>query len=290
MRNKHKSYLTAISFAVVSALLSGCGDAVLNPKGKIATDERDLIFLATGLMLIVVIPVFIMTFLFAWKYRASNEKAKYTPDWAHSNRIEAWVWAIPCIIIVILATVTWKTTHDLDPYKPLDVDAKPLTIQVVALDWKWLFIYPEQNIATVNYVQFPEKVPIDFKITADAPMNSFFIPQLAGQIYAMPGMETQLHAIAETEHTYDGISANYSGGGFSGMRFVAKSTTQEDFDNWVKQVRQSPTKLDSNEYNQLARPSENNPVALYSDVQNDLFHFILMKFMMPSPEMGSGSM
>ena len=193
--------------------------AVLNPVGEIAAQEKSLISTAVLLMLIVVVPVIIMVFLFAWKYRASSTKAKYTPNWAHNTWLEIVWWGIPSSIIIALATITWITTHKLDPYRPLDSKEKPVEIQVVALDWKWLFFYPEYNIATVNHIQIPVGRPINFRITADAPMNSFMIPQLGGQIYAMQGMETKIHLIAEKPGEFDGYSSNYSGHGLSGMNF-----------------------------------------------------------------------
>ncbi len=258
--------------------------AVLNPKGMIAHQESDLIITSTLLMLIVVIPVFVMSFIFAWKYRASNKKAKYDPDWDKSVVAESIWWGVPCIIILVLSILAWKSTHTLDPYKPIDVTTKPLKIQVVALQWKWLFIYPEQNIATVNFFQFPEKTPVDFEITADAPMNSFWIPQLSGQIFAMPGMKTKLHVIADGVGNYRGSSANISGTGFAGMTFVAKSSTQADFDEWVESVKQSPKALNLDEYKQLAAPSTNNPVASYVLASEDLHNWIIMKYMMPMKE------
>jgi len=199
-------------------LLGGCNMEILSPKGDIGIQEKTLLLTATGLMLIVVIPVLIMIVAFAWKYRASNTKADYQPKWAHSTAIEAVVWTVPCIIVAILAVITWRSTHALDPYKPLVSEHKPVTIEVVSLDWKWLFIYPEYDIATVNEIAFPVDVPVNFRITSASVMNSFFIPQLGSQIYSMAGMETKLHLNAREIGTYAGISANYSGGGFSGMR------------------------------------------------------------------------
>jgi len=283
MKKYKSSMLLALSIGFM-ALLSGCEKGVLYPKGMIATDERDLMITAILLMLIVVIPVFFMTFWFAWKYRESNTKAKYTPDWAHSNKLEAIVWTIPCIIIIILGTITWITTHDLDPYKPLDVPGKPITIEAVALDWKWLFIYPEQGIATVNFVEFPANTAVNFKITADAPMNSLWIPQLGGQIYAMTGMQTKLHLIADEPGDYSGGSANFSGPGFSGMHFIAHAATSGDFDAWVAEVKSSPNQLSIAAYKELAKQSEDNPVTYYSSVEGDLFNAIIMKFMMPGME------
>lgn len=210
-------------------LLGGCDMTLFNPKGQVGMDERTLIITATLLMLIVVIPVIVMTLAFAWKYRASNTQAEYKPDWHHSNRIEAVVWLVPCVIIAILGWITWESTHKLDPYRPLDSEVKPVTIQAVSLDWKWLFIYPEQGIATVNEIAFPKDTPVNFQITSDSVMNSFFIPQLGSQIYSMAGMMTKLHLIANEEGVFDGISANYSGGGFSGMRFKAIATSEQGF-------------------------------------------------------------
>lgn len=161
---------------------------VLEPKGMIGKEESDLIITSSLLMLIVVIPVLILTWVFAWKYRESNKKSRHDPNWEHNHIAECCWWGVPCVIIVVLAILTWESSHRLNPFKPIDTGVKPIEIQAVALDWKWLFIYPEQGIATVNFVQFPEKTPINFEITADAPMNSFWIPQLGGQIYAMPAM------------------------------------------------------------------------------------------------------
>ena len=267
-------------------LLSGCNMTLLNPKGQVGLDERNLIITATLLMLLVVVPVIIMTFLFAWKYRASNTSATYTPKWNHSTKIEIAVWAVPVLIIIALGYVTYKSTHALDPYKPLESDVKPVTIEVVALDWKWLFIYPEQGIATVNKIVFPAHTPVNFKITSDAVMNSFFIPALGGQIYAMAGMQTKLHLIANENAEMDGISANYSGAGFTGMKFKAIATSQEDFDAWVSEVKKSPKQLEQAEYAALAKQSQNNPVELYSSVTPNLFQIIVDKYegMKPGPK------
>ena len=251
---------------------------LLNPKGQVGLDERNLIITATLLMLLVVVPVIVMTFLFAWKYRASNTDAVYTPKWSHSTKIEIAVWAVPVLIIIALGYVTYKSTHALDPYKPLESDVKPITIEVVALDWKWMFIYPEQGIATVNKIVFPAHTPINFKVTSDSVMNSFFIPALGGQIYAMAGMQTKLHLIANQNAEMDGISANYSGAGFTGMKFKAIATSQEDFDAWVSEVKKAPKQLEKAEYEALSKPSQNNPVELYSSVTPNLFQIIVDKY------------
>lgn len=254
---------------------------VLDPKGMIGVKECDLISTASLLMLIVVVPVFILTIFFAWRYRESNVKAKHTPDWAHNSIAEYCWWGVPLVIIVILAVITWKSSHELSPFVPLESNKKPVRIQVVALDWKWLFIYPEEGIATINFIQFPEQTPINFEITADAPMNSFWIPQLGGQIYAMPAMRTKLHLIADEVGVFRGASANISGKGFAGMTFTAQASSQADFEQWVQSMKSSSKQLGLKEYDQLVTPSEYNPVASYVLLQRDLFDQILMKYMTP---------
>jgi cytochrome o ubiquinol oxidase subunit 2 len=273
----------------LALFLTGSNIAVLNPKGIVALQQRDLIVVATLLIAAVVVPVIILTFFIAWKYRESNTKAKYTPDWDHSKALEFTWWVIPAVVILILAVITWKSTHALDPYKPLEASAKPITIQVIALRWKWLFIYPEQNIATVNFVQFPERTPINFELTADAPMNSFWIPQLGGQIYAMAGMRTQLYLMADTSGEFAGAAAEINGRGFSGMKFTAKASSQAAFDTWVQSVKQAPKTLSLVEYKQLAKPSESDPVSYYSQAQAGLYDSVVMKYMMPAlPTGGPG--
>lgn len=254
---------------------------VLNPKGVIASKERDLMITATLLMLIVVIPVFIMLAAFSWRYRAGNKKAKYTPDWDHNILAEFIWWALPCAIILVLGILAFRSSNELDPSRQLDTATQPITVQVVALQWKWLFIYPEQNIATVNYLDFPVATPVNFQITSDAPMNSFWIPQLGGQIYAMAGMNTQLHLMANQVGSYRGVSANISGRGFADMHFTARATSSADFTKWVSAAKRSPYSLSLDEYNSLAEPSENNPPTAYSSADPGLYHQIVMKYMMP---------
>lgn len=255
--------------------------AVLESKGMIGMKESDLILTSSLLMLIVVIPVLLLAWFFAWKYRESNQKARHAPDWEHNTIAEMCWWGVPLVIIGVLAIITWRSSHDLNPFKPIESDKKPITIQVVALQWKWLFIYPEQGIATVNYIQIPEQTPINFEITADAPMNSFWIPQLGGQIYAMPAMRTKLHLIADEIGTFKGVSSNISGSGFAGMTFVVNATSEADFTKWVLGAENSTKHLTMDEYTQLVKPSEYNPVATYQLVQKDLFDRILMKYMPP---------
>jgi len=226
-------------------------------------------------MLLVVVPVIAMTLYFAWKYRSTNTKAVYMPRWSHSTRIEVVVWTIPCIIVAILAVITYKSSHALDPYKPLESSVKPINIDVVSMDWKWLFIYPDYDIATVNEIAFPVDTPVNFRITSSAMMNSFFIPQLGSMIYSMAGMETKLHLNATSPGTYAGISANYSGAGFSGMRFKAIATSNEGFEEWVKKAKASDEALTPESYEALLVPSEFVPVKLYSSAPTGMFDNIM---------------
>ncbi|AIT09772.1 cytochrome O ubiquinol oxidase [Candidatus Francisella endociliophora] len=282
-----KKYLLILSSIIGLLSLSGCKGGVWNPMGVITAQEKHLLIFATVLMLFVVIPVIILTLLFAWKYRDGAD-SEYRPTWSHSNKLEIICWGVPFVIILVLAIVTWKTTHSLSPYKALESDKKPLEIDVVALNWKWMFIYPEQDIATVNYIEIPKDRPVNFKITSAAPMNSFFIPELAGQIYAMTGMTTQLHLIATNEGKYRGFSANYTGEGFAGMQFYTKVTSQNDFDNWVKEVKDGKHQDLTWDYfwSDLVKDSENNPVAYYSHVDKNLFGDIVMSYMMPNYKPG----
>jgi cytochrome o ubiquinol oxidase subunit 2 len=265
--------------APLIAGLAGCKMVVMDPAGDIAVQQRDLILLATGLMLLIIVPVIALIVFFSWKYRASNTAATYTPDWHHSTKLEMLVWAAPLVIIMILGTVTWITAHTLDPYRPLDrlgpgrpvpAGTKPLEVEVVALDWKWLFIYPELGVATVNELAAPVDRPIHFKITASSVMNSFYVPALAGQVYAMPAMQTQLNAVINKPGDYEGLSANYSGAGFSDMRFRFKGLSPADFDRWVAAARTSPA-LTRADYARLAQPSNADPVRRYGAVEPGLF-------------------
>lgn len=273
--------LTFIAILFACFYLSQIDAAVLNPKGIIGLKEKQLFVVVSLLMLIVVVPTFFLTFWFAWKYREGNTKAKYTPDWEQNRTAEFIWWGIPCVIVLVIGILCWKGCRELDPFKPLSSNVKPLKVQVVALQWKWLFIYPEHKIATVNFFQFPKETPINFDITADAPMNSFWIPRLGGQIYAMPGMRSKLHLIADEEGQFRGSSANLSGSGFSDMTFVAKASSQGDFDQWIDSVKQSSRALSFEEYRHLAEPSERNGVATYLLTDENLYEQIVMKFMGP---------
>jgi len=268
----------SLIYLATSVLLAGCNLVVFNPKGDVARDERDLIILATGLMMLVVIPVIVMTFVFAYRYRATNKKARYSPRWASSHKIEAVVWGVPFLIICVLGWVTWETTHALDPYRPLNSDTPPINVQVVATDWKWLFIYPDLGIASVNELAMPVNTPVNFTITSDAAMTSFFIPALGGQIYAMAGMQTKLHLIANQIGQYRGIAANYNGRGFSDMHFSTRVLSAADYETWVNKVKSAPSQLDQASYIELAKPSVAHKITYYSAVQERLFLDIVEKY------------
>lgn len=287
---KLRHLLFIVSSFGLMLLLSGCSNMVIfNPKGAIAVEEKQLLIDAVLLMSVIVVPVIIFTFLIARRYRASNTAAKYSPDWAHGTLLEAGWWVIPCVIVAVLATMTWRTSHQLDPYKPLVITpkyhgepiTKPVTIQVISLRWRWLFIYPEQKIATMNFVEFPANTAVTFLITSDAPMNSFQIPQLAGQIYSMAGMQTKLNLIANEPGKYDGRSVSFSGAGFTNMTFKADAVSENDFNKWVESVKKSPNQLTMTTYNQLTQPSLDNSTQYFSSVTDNLFSTVMMNFMMP---------
>jgi cytochrome o ubiquinol oxidase subunit 2 len=278
---KRKKYFVFVGLLSLWAVtfLGGCSTIVLfDPKGPIGDSERFVIIAAAVLMSIVVIPVFIMNFWFARKYRASNPTSTYMPKWSYSARIDLVMWGVPIAIVTVLAILAWTRTHALDPYKPIPA-GDPLNIEAVALDWKWLFIYPDQNIATVNQITFPVKVPLSFKLTSDTVMTSFFIPQLGSQIYAMAGMRSRLHLLADKPGTYAGHNQQLSGRGYANMYFNANAVSREEFDAWLQKVRQSPEKLDLERYEKLAQPNEGYfPVTYFSSVKPDLFEYILRKY------------
>lgn len=274
-----------LAAAALIASLTGCSKAVvLNPAGDVAAQQGQLVVTATLLMLIIIVPVILLTLLFAWKYRQSNTEAEYDPEWHHSTALELVIWSVPLIIIIALGTLTWIGTHKLDPYRPLDrvsetkalsPEIKPLEVEVVAMDWKWLFFLPEQGIATVNELAAPVDRPIHFKLTATSTMNAFYVPDLAGMIYAMPGMQTELNAVINKEGVYKGMSSHYSGAGFSGMTFKFHGLSNEGFDAWVAKAKAEGQPLTRDAYLKLAEPSERNPVALYSSVDEGLYSKVL---------------
>ena len=268
----------------LAVFLTGCKSVVLSPAGDIAKQQANLVVVSTVLMLLIIIPVMALTAWFAWRYRASNTEATYDPDWHHSTSVELGIWAAPLLIVIALGAVTWIATHTLDPFRPLarvsatqplTKDVKPLKVQVVAMDWKWLFIYPDYGIATVNELAAPVDTPIDFQITSSTVMNAFYVPALAGMIYAMPAMQTELHAVINEAGNYEGFSANYSGAGFSGMKFRFHGLSQQEFDAWIKLNKDSGNKLDRPAYQVLEKPSEREPVRHYADVETNLYNAIL---------------
>lgn len=258
--------IAAVGFICLLAFLAhGSSFPVLVPSGAIGVAERDLMLHAIYLMLVVVVPVMILIIFIAWHYRAGNTKAAYTPNWENSKMEELIWWSVPFEIVLVLAALTWSSTHELDPSKALIHTSEPEVVQVVALPWKWLFIYPEEGVASVNEVAIPVGRPIEFQITADAPMNSFWIPALGGQMYAMTGMTTILHLIASEPGEYAGASANYSGEGFAQMQFTAHAMNDAGFDAWVANARQSPM-LTPEDYAVLRQPSDAGPVRYYGMV------------------------
>jgi cytochrome o ubiquinol oxidase subunit 2 len=263
---------------VAAAGLGGCSMDLLQPRGAVGEQEKTLILVALGLMLLVVVPVIVLTLWFGWRYRASNTRAVYAPTWSHSTRIEAVVWTVPCVIVAILAVLIWRTTQTLDPYRPLDAKVKPVRVQVVALNWKWLFIYPDYGVASVNQLEIPVGTPVDFELTAESLMNSFFIPRLGSQVYAMAGMRTQLHLIADAPGTYRGQSAAFSGEGFSDMHFDTVATSQAGFDEWVRQARRAPQVMDTQQYRTVSLPATRGTPAVYASVEPDLFDAIVDRF------------
>lgn len=241
----------------------GFGNAgILNPKGPIAHAERLILLDATAIMLAIIVPVIIATLVFAWWFRAGNKSARYLPDWAYSGRLELLVWSIPALVVLFLGGIGWVSSHDLDPQKPIVSDSSAIEIQVVSLDWKWLFIYPDQNLASVNRLVVPAGVPVHFRLTSATVMNSFFIPQLGSQIYTMAGMVTQLNLQADRPGTYHGLSAQFSGDGFSDMRFDVQAVSQADFNEWITKTRSDGPVLDDAGYGALAQ--ESHAVAPYS--------------------------
>ena len=240
-------------------------------------------------MMIVVVPVIVMALLFAWRYRASNRNARYAPTWAYSAKVDAVVWLVPALIVIAVGVLVWRSTHKLDPYREIASDVPPLDIQVVAQDWKWLFIYPEQGIAVVNQMAIPAGRPISLRITSDTVMNSFYVPALAGQIYAMAGMQTRLQMLADAPGKFVGRNTQYSGGGFSDQFFEVLATAPADFDAWVAKAKQAPAKLDAADLRQARREEPAAmPIAYYSAVEPRLFDSIIAKYTHAHQATGAG--
>ncbi len=274
--------LPIIGLCVVIAMMAiaaqGVATPVVDTKGIIGNAQRDLLYFATGIMLIVVIPVFLLVAFISLRYREGNKKAQYLPDWAGNKWLELIWWGVPIAIISILSVITWQTSHSLDPYKPLEQTKAPLRVQVVALQWKWLFIYPDAGVASVGEMAMPVDTPVEFTVTSDAPMNSFWIPQLGGQIYAMSGMSTKLHLEADEAGDYRGVSANLSGEGHASMTFTAKARSDKDYAAWLATLHKKGAVLDSAEYEKLRLPSKHDGVKYYHLATNDLYDSIVDRY------------
>jgi cytochrome o ubiquinol oxidase subunit II len=276
-RHRHRrSLLPHWSVTCAAGLVASCQQTgILDPQGPIAAAEQLLLINSTAIMLVVVVPVILATVGFAWWYRASNARASRATDEGFEGRTEFVVWSIPALIVILLGGVIWIGSHQLDPRAPIQGKADPLRVEVVALDWKWLFIYPDQGVAAVNQLVIPVGTPVDFRLTSATVMNSFFVPQLGSQIYTMGGMTTHLNLLADHAGEYPGFSANFSGDGFAEMRFAAKAVPAADFDAWLKEVRDKGPALDDAGYAQLAKPSEAVPPATYRSVAPNLFERII---------------
>ncbi|HEY1085505.1 MAG TPA: COX aromatic rich motif-containing protein [Candidatus Saccharimonadales bacterium] len=252
---------------------------VLNPGGEIAIQQRNLLIFTLSLSGLIVIPVYVMLGGFAWRYREGNKKAKYQPNFTKSTALEALWWGIPIAIIGVLSVVTFQTSHSLDPYRRIASDKDPIKVQVVALQWKWLFIYPDKGVATVNYLAVPQKVPVEFSLTADAPMSGFWVPALGSQIYAMNGMDSKLNLVASNEGTFRGYSTNINGEGYARMKLLVKSMPEDKFNSWLDQAQKSDNMLDENEYKELAKASQMSEERTYMLHEPKLFDVIMMKYM-----------
>jgi cytochrome o ubiquinol oxidase subunit 2 len=269
--------LTVVLFG--AALLGGCTEGVLDPKGPIAAADRQILLNSLGIMLAIVIPVILATLGVAFWFRASNERARYRPDFAYSGRLEMLVWSIPAMTVFLVGGVAWVGAHDVSPRKPILSTVKPLRVQVASLDWKWLFIYPDQGVASVNRLTIPVGTPISLELTSSGPMNSFFVPQLGSQIYTMAGMITRLHLQADQSGTYRGFSAQFSGEGFADMHFDADAVTNEKFGQWLDSARSAGPELNAKSYADLVKPSAAVAPYTYRSVAPGLFDSILVSEM-----------
>lgn len=280
-KKKGINLLKGMLFLLTAVILGGCKKmVVLEPGGPVGDHQAFLIKVAFLLMLIVVLPVFVMVIWFSIHYRASNKKATYTPKWTHSNAIESLVWGVPVLIIIALGYLAWDSTRKLDPYKPLESESKPLKIDVISTDSDWLFVYPEYGVASANQLVFPVNTPLNIRLTSGSVMTSFFIPALGTQMYAMAGMQTKLHLMADELGVFRGQNMEYSGNGYAGMHFKAISTTNEGFENWLKGVKESTDTLTLDRFKKInMMVNMNHPVTSFSSVEPNLFNTIMMEYM-----------
>jgi cytochrome o ubiquinol oxidase subunit 2 len=262
------------TLTAVAPLLASCSEGVLDPHGPIGQAELTILYNATAIMLAVIVPVILLTIGFAWWFRASNGRAQYLPSWEYSGRIEMIVWSIPALVVVFLGGIAWISSHDLDPPRSIESATAPLDVDVVSLDWKWLFIYPSEGVATVNRLVVPVGTPVHFRLTSASVMNSFFVPQLGSQIYTMPGMTTQLNLQADQAGVYRGFSAQFSGDGFSDMQFELAAMPGDQFAGWVETAKSQGRTLDGAAYDALALPSKAIAPATYARVAPGLFETI----------------
>ena len=266
--------------AIVTAIMHGHNVALFDSRGVIAHDQRNLMVLVTAIMLVVAIPALFMFYFFAWKYRESNSKASRASKAGRRRALVPNMWLVPTAFAVVLSLIMWPAAHRLDPRREIAADAKPIKIQVISMRWKWVFIYPQQHIATVNYVQIPQHTPVTFELTADeAPMSSFWIPNLGGQLYSMTGHANELNLVGDTLGDYTGSSAEINGSGFADMKFTVRVSPQSAFDFWVNEAKLSGKALDETEYNRLLKPSQDNPQVFYASVDGRLYDNVLVKYM-----------
>ncbi|MDB5364976.1 MAG: Ubiquinol oxidase subunit 2 [Rhodospirillales bacterium] len=279
----------AVLLALATAC-SGCSSVgPLDPQGPVGAAEKLILINSLAIMLTIVVPTILATLAFAWWFRASNTKAVYRPDFVYSGQIELIVWSIPILVILLLGGIAWISSHELDPAQPLDSARKKLEVQVVSLDWKWLFIYPEQGIATVNQLVVPAATPIHFSLTSASVLNAFFVPQLGSMIYTMNGMTTQLNLQSDRPGRFHGLSSHFSGDGFSGMSFELQAVTDGEFDRWVAEAKRAGPILDENAYVALSAQSLDERPAIYRGVVPNLFHSIVMQELAPGPGPDAGS-
>ena len=264
-------WLRAIAMTSAAMLLASCDEGVLDPHGPVGKAERIILYNSTAIMLAVVIPVIVLTLVFAWWFRARNKRAHYRPDWEYSGRIEMIIWSIPALVVLFLGGIAWTGSHDLDPAVPLEESSAPLDIEVISVDWRWLFIYPHEGIASLNRLVVPARVPLRFRLTSTTVMNSFFVPQLGTQIYTMPNMVTRLNLEADQPGIFEGLSAQFSGDGFSDMRFDLVSTDTDAFKDWVNTTKTQGGVLDARTFEELARPAKADGVRTYAQVSQGLF-------------------